>query len=282
MKSQNQAPEWAIAAGSVPGASHLAAGGVGCQDANWIERLRNGWVLGILADGAGSYSQSGLGAQFAVSTSAKYAKQLIYRKNWHKRTRLPHDLTWRKQATFLLRQIRSDLRAFAEDHNVGLEELSCTIIVMIATPFGAMLAHIGDGRAAVKTANEGWIAAMRPFNGLRHETVFITSPWEENPMRFLRTNVIHHPIKGFMLCSDGGASASFRIAAASEYGGEIFDPNQPYAPFLDPICQQLLGLRGQRKSQSMINTLWKGFLKNGNDALAYEPDDKTIIIGALS
>jgi hypothetical protein len=274
-------PNWAIASASVIGRSHLALGEVGCQDAHAVYTLDHGWRIAVVADGAGSYEDSGLGAQMVVKSAALHLRQLILKKGWHKRAVLPKYGTWRKHVLDIAYRLKDELRELANAKQIDFENLSCTLIALVASPIGAMLFHLGDGRAAVRDQHGDWHSLMRPYNVGPHQTIFLTSPWEDDESKFLRTNIFPEAIDSFVVATDGGAAAAFVIAAQTLDGKAIIDPNYPYPGFLDPNCDALKKQSLLDVAQDEINATWQNYLINGNQVLKWEPDDKTIILGAL-
>ncbi len=267
--------DWIVVWASVIGGLH-AKENLPCQDACLVKNLHQGWGIATVADGAGSCEYSHKGAEQCVQLATQYFANLIYQKEWIEKNILPCEKEWGKLALEQILLIKQDLQTFAQQHVIPFESLSCTLIILIYTPLGLLLAHIGDGRAGYLNTKEEWHSLMYPFKGEEaNQTIFITSDFEEN----IATKVVKEEIQAFCLLSDGCEKAAFECNLYDKEKSLYYDPNRPYPKFFNPNILALKELERQQKSQSEMNQLWQNFLHSGNAQLQHEPDDKTLIIG---
>jgi len=276
-----QQSEWVFAYASAIGNGHIS-GNLPCQDYCDV-RHYDSFSIGIVSDGAGSCSNSHLGAQKVCEYAMHYFSDALKQKEWIINNTLPCQEEWNTLARQTLLQVRNDLAQFAYNSEVELKSLSCTIIVVIILKKGLLVTHIGDGRAGYCNQQNEWFPMITPFHGEEaNETVFITSDiWYSSIIdRYIESNIIDEEIKAFSLLSDGCEKASFECNLYDEEKSVFYDPNRPFKHFYDKnVNVHLPLLKKAGKNQDEINILWKKFLTDGNVKLQIEPDDKTMILG---
>ncbi len=276
-------PEWVVAYASIIGNGHIAAD-LPCQDSCTHQRYNATWGIAVVADGAGSASNSEIGSNFVARNTAHCFEEVLSRNTWNSAEELPSEERWREEALHALQIVRQRLKLNSENNNYKYASLACTVLVALYSPFGILTAHIGDGRAAYSTAPNEWNALIEPFRGNEvNETVFITSNiWTtEGVAKYVETGVIKHTIRAFALMSDGCENGSFEVNVWDEEKEKYHDPNRPYVRFFEPNVQGLLQLHKEQKEQEEINAIWGGFLTNGNKSFKHETDDKTMILGIV-
>ena len=272
---------WVVAYASIIGNGHIAAD-LPCQDSCTHKRFNDTWGIAVVADGAGSASHSDEGSNFVARNTAHCFEEVLARKTWNSVEELPSEEEWRKEALNALQIVRQRLKQYADNKELDYASLACTVLVALYSPFGILTTHIGDGRAAYSTAPDDWKALIEPFRGNEvNETVFITSGiWTtEGVAKYVASTIIKAPIRAFALLSDGCENGSFEVNVLDEEQKKYHDPNRPYVRFFEPNVQGLLQLHKEQKSQEEINTIWGGFLTNGNKSFKHETDDKTMILG---
>ena len=271
---------WVTACSSVRGSGHVLEAKP-CQDASLLQSYKYGWGIAIVADGAGSCAHSDEGSTLAV----KLTEQILGPKvsDWSASGRLPNEVEWRAAARITLNKVYLGLKDYAVQNSYSIIDLSCTLIIIVYSPYGLLVTHIGDGRAGYCTPDDKWRSCMLPFHG-EHvgETIFITSPviWDaHDDVQYIESRVVVGPVKAFTLMTDGVEKAAFLCNVYNEKKGRYSDPNKPYPPFLEPNVHALLKLHEEGKGQAEINQLWNNFLEGGNERLRQEPDDKSMILG---
>ncbi|MGZ8249701.1 MAG: PP2C family serine/threonine-protein phosphatase [Methylomagnum sp.] len=276
--SESVQATWLLLAHSAIGRQHVK-NGLPCQDAHRLIPVDAEHGVAVVCDGAGSAKDSQLGAWLAANRAAHLFKDHMFAADW----RLPSSLDeWRAVSYGLLLKTTEFLRRVAEVAHRDFKALACTVIVVVYSPHGMLICHIGDGRAALRDGRGIWRAAMTPFKGEEaNQTIFITSNlWRENPA-FLGCHLFDEPITGFTLMSDGCENHAFQINRYDEENGVYIQLNDPYPPFFEPLRTQLFELQQQGYSQVQLDEEWREFIEVGTRGFELECDDKTMIFGIL-
>lgn len=274
--------KWFVVGQSVIGKSHIE-NNVVCQDNCFIEDLGNNWGIAISCDGAGSAKNSHLGSKFVSEHGAKVFRAIVEKNNFTKENILPQKENWQELARQGLYQIYKDLESYSKKEGLRLDSLACTIIVVIYSPLGYLVTHIGDGRAGYINEQGDWKALIIPWKGEEaNQTVFITSSiWNDQIDTFIESNVVETQSKAFTLLSDGCESHSFECSKINTETKEWSDPNLPFPKFFNPLVETVLKLKKDNISDMEIKEKWASFIESGTEGLKNEPDDKTLILGIL-
>lgn len=270
--------DWAIAYSSVLGNSHIQEN-LPCQDACLVE-FENGYGIAIVSDGAGTCSNSHIGSKLVCTFAHYHFRQLITKHKLFENRQMPLKQEWDDIAFEVFFNVKSDLVNFSIQESINLKSLSCTLICTIFSPYGLLVAHIGDGRGGYLKDNK-WHSMFTPFRGeFANETVFVTSEiWEVGLIeKYIPTHIIEYPVEAFCLLSDGCEKASFEVNLYDKENEVYYDPNLPFPNFFNPNVEALKKLQKEGKTQDEINELWSNFLTNGNDKFVLETDDKTMIL----
>lgn len=280
--------EWIIVGASVIGRGHIESN-MPCQDSNSYASLGKGWGIAITSDGAGSAKHSHVGSKIVVTRAKSYFEQLIISSSWYKNNILPDDITWSKAAFKALKAVRDDMQKFAEEKQAKLESFAATVIVVVHTPIGLLVAHIGDGRAGYQDKSGVWHSLITPHKGEEaNQTIFITSDfwnipfYEMSGVSVPETRVIRESAKSFVLMSDGCEHTSWDCNLYDADKGIYYDPNTPHVAFFNPLIETL---KVHRKEQLPFNERcekWSNYLDKGNKSFIKETDDKTMILGTIS
>lgn len=201
---------------SIQGRSHIRSG-MPCQDYHAFEDLKDGWLLAIASDGAGSAREAARGSKANCDLALRLVKQLISEKKWKENNYFPTDKEWyieirnvfevmqaivmRSAASQTDKQkkllsdleneyqqtnnekkdeILKQLRELKEEMKTPLEsrDFNATIILLLISPQGMMAAHIGDGRMGYLSREGIWKSLMTPHKGDEaSSTVFIPNNW---------------------------------------------------------------------------------------------------------
>lgn len=273
---------WMVVGTSVIGNSHILSG-LPCQDNNRYVYIKNGWGIAITSDGAGSAKHSDIGSRIIVERGAHYFQSIIEQKQWIEKNVLPTEAEWTSMAYVALKAIRKDLEKFAVTKKLELGSLSATIIVVIHTPSGFLVTHVGDGRAGYKDETGEWKALLTPHKGDEaNQTIFLTNNFWDYPYYVMsgvmvpESHVVRcHPV-AFTLMSDGCEDAAWQCNMKNETTGVFCDPNKPFDRFFNPLVANL-----SRDDISDLKTRWVRFIEKGNESFKSESDDKTMILGVL-
>ena len=280
--------EWIIVGASVIGRGHIESN-MPCQDSNSYVSLDNGWGIAITSDGAGSAKHSHVGSKIVVTRAKSYFEQLIISSSWYKNNILPDDITWSKAAFKALKAVRDDMQKFAEEKLAKLESFAATVIVVVHTPKGLLVAHIGDGRAGYQDKSGTWHSLITPHKGEEaNQTIFITSDfwnipfYEMSGVSVPETRVIRESAKSFVLMSDGCEHTSWDCNLYDADKGIYYDPNTPHVAFFNPLIETLKEHRKEQLPFIDRSEKWRNYLDKGNKSFIKETDDKTMILGTIS
>lgn len=280
--------EWIIVGASIIGRGHIESN-MPCQDSNSYANLGNGWGIAITSDGAGSAKHSHVGSKIVVTRAKSYFEQLILNSSWYKNNILPDDITWSKAAFKALKAVRDDMQKFAEEKQAKLESFAATVIVVVHTPMGLLVAHIGDGRAGYQDKSGTWHSLITPHKGEEaNQTIFITSDfwnipfYEMSGVSVPETRVIRESAKSFVLMSDGCEHTSWDCNLYDADKGIYYDPNTPHVAFFNPLIETLKEHRKEQLPFIDRSEKWSNYLDRGNKSFIKETDDKTMILGTIS
>ena len=278
---------WIIVGASVQGNGHISMG-LPCQDSSGYKTLENGWGIAVTSDGAGSAKRSEIGSAIAVQRAIFHFENLIIKEDWIGKQSLPSEAEWVKLSYKVLKVIHDEIESFSKRKNVDFKDLSSTIIVVIHSPQGLLVCHIGDGRAGYQDANGEWHSMITPHKGEEaNQTIFIPSDfwnipfYEMSGVTVPESRVILGKIKAFTLMSDGCENTSWMCNLFNETTNKYYDPNLPHKPFFDSIVDTLLSFHKESIPSDERKRKWASFITNGNSSFVKESDDKTMIIGAL-
>ena len=284
---------WFFVSDSIKGKSHIK-NGTECQDNHFtsvFEEL-DGWGIAIVCDGAGSASNSHLGSSFmAKKAIPHYFLTAIKNKQWHLHTELPSEEEWKEEAWEQLKNSYGALKYYAEnDLKVELSTLACTAIIIIYSPLGLLVTHIGDGRAAYRDEDGKWEALIKPHKGEEANMTYFTTSitWLVNKHFILpdgntipESRIIRKKTTAFTLLSDGMENHSFQCSFFDTEIQKWKDPNQPFEKFFEPLIIFIDTHIKDHQSSVDIHERWHEFLTDGNEKIKNEEDDKTMILAVL-
>lgn len=273
---------WTIVGTSVIGNSHISMD-LPCQDSNKYVYLRQGWGIAITSDGAGSAKHSDVGSRIVVERGIHYFQSVIEQKKWIENGLLPTEAEWTSIAYTTLKAVRDDLEKFSVSKNLDFKSLSATIVVVIHSPYGFLVTHVGDGRAGYKDDTGAWNALITPHKGEEaNQTIFLTSDFWNlsyyvmSGVMVPESHVCLCKPQAFTLMSDGCEHTAWQCNMKDEKTGRYYDPNKPFDRFFNPLIDDLV-----LESQDDLKNRWSKFIISGNSSFMNEPDDKTMILGVL-
>ena len=282
------ADDWIVVGASVTGNGHIGSGKP-CQDNHKYEYLGDGWGIAIVSDGAGSAEKSEIGSKVVAYRGVTLFKELIASKEWQTRNELPTDKEWEESAYKVLFELRNNMEEVANKNNIPIKALSATAIVVIHTPKGLLVTHIGDGRAGYKNKEGNWLPLITPHKGEEaNQTIFVPHDGWNIPFlnmsgtRVPESVVIREKPYGFVLMSDGCETTTWLCNQKKEGVERYYDPNKPHTPFFESLDKQLQNLRKENTDLTERAKNWWKFIESGNDLFVRETDDKTMILGVLN
>ena len=281
------AGEWIIVGASVQGHGHIEMN-LPCQDSCGYKYLHDGWGIAVTADGAGSAEKSQVGALIAVQRAIVHFESLIHREHWIEDEVLPTEARWMKCSYGCLKLIHDETESFAKQKEVDFKSLSSTIIVVIHSPIGLLVCHVGDGRAGYKAMDGSWHSLITPHKGAEaNQTLFITSEFwnipffEMSGVTVPEARVITEKAAAFVLMSDGCENTSWKCNQYNPKTNKYYAPNLPHQPFFDSVVNTLQSFREDKIAEEERKNKWESFIREGNSSFHKESDDKTMIVGAL-
>ena len=181
----------------VIGKSHIKAKKV-CQDKTFTYKDNN-VIVSALADGAGSYEFSDVGAIIACKSISKFIgdnfDELINISNAN------------EVITRIVNHVVADIENKAEEMHCEKEKLSSTLLCVAIKNEDVMVFHVGDGLIAGLKNGELKTLTM-PDNGeFANATYFITSPRAYEKARLLKGKTTG--FQGFALMSDGSSASLY-------------------------------------------------------------------------
>lgn len=279
--------DWFVVGASVQGNGHLD-GEVPCQDSHAYEYISDEWGIAVTSDGAGSAKYSHVGSAVTASRALYHFKELIQVHKWIEDKTLPEDHEWTSLAYNTLRKVYEDLRAFAGKNDFEIKDLSATIIVVIHTPYGLLMCHVGDGRAGYRDTEGKWHTLLIPHKGEEaNQTIFLPSNFWETPFYTMsgvfvpEARVIRDKVSAFTLMSDGCENTAWLCHTLNTETNKYYDRNLPYDKFFEPVIQTLRSIQDDEQAKTECAETWYNFIKDGNPSFVKETDDKTIVLAIL-
>lgn len=260
---------WKAIACSAKGTSHEKVGSP-CQDyAGFIkvndsgDAVSNGDILiGAVCDGAGSYKYSDIGSELAVKTALKYLQSWL---KWLKKE--GKDLSPAISEDYahqvfekILAKVKEEFDAKAQEMGCYPKDLSCTLLVVVATPQWLAAMQIGDGFIVIRQPDSEYQLLFQPIKGeYANETTFVTA---SNALEKMRVRVVTGE-QQFIFASTDGLE---RIAL------EIRQESKPHPPVLDNFREAIKTRSEDEEKISTEKWLQSEAVNERTD------DDKTILL----
>ena len=254
---------WKAVARSAVGTSHLKQQ-MPCQDYGGCKVL-NDVILGVVADGAGSAKHADIGAKLVVKTVLGYLtgieEWLQQRKRfWQLNPQPLSEEQARKLFAKTVKKVVTALEKQAASKGYSVDDLACTLLVVVATPNWVAAMQIGDGFIAVRCQQEAYQLLFPPDKGeYINETTFVTSA---NALNAMRIGV--RSLKPQFICAatDGLERVAIRMSDWT-----------PFTPFFQPLEEYLQETSNPEQEDEYL----KNFLDS--DRLnARTDDDKTLLL----
>ncbi|MBI4929911.1 MAG: protein phosphatase 2C domain-containing protein [Bacteroidetes bacterium] len=280
---------WFVVSASSIGKTHVKSN-IPCQDNHYCESIDSNWGIAICSDGAGSAENSQLGSKHVSNEiGVAFFKQLVIKNGWNKNNILPSQEEWSSAAREGFKQIFNSLEKSADEKKIKLNSLACTINVIIYSPIGLLVSHIGDGRAGYCNEKGEWKSLIKPHKGEEaNQTIFITSDRWMSDLNFTmsgvsvpESNVVAEKPTAFTMMTDGCEFYAFECSNMDATTNKWNDPNLPYPKFFNPLAAHLKSMVQNNIAVRDANLKWEKFIEEGIEGLKNEPDDKTMILGIL-
>lgn len=271
---------------SYQGDSHVKAKiPVPCQDCHSFTKVNDVWNIAVVSDGAGSKEHSDIGSNAVCAAFPFYISDLLKKNAIFSDGNIADEKTWDIEFRSILYRFQDDIKKKFVNSNATFDSYAATIIVLVYSKKGYMVAHIGDGRAGIKT-NGKWKSIMTPHKGEEaNQTIFSTTiEFANKPglkmsgIYVPETSVSEEPIESFVLMSDGcenGAWSTYQKVDLPDGDFKIQDVNLPRPQTLDMLLSFIDEPDETIRKANIIDflTQYKEMKREG--------DDKTIIIGSV-
>ncbi|MBB3265534.1 hypothetical protein FHW79_003163 [Azospirillum sp. OGB3] len=242
------APGWRLIGACVRGPAHEAKNQEG-QDALAFG-VENGCAVAVVCDGAGSARHARAGS---TRVSSMVASAFLAAPT----TSFEGAEAFRALVVQAVDFARGSLLADGLD----LEDCHATLVALVATPERTLLAHVGDGLAAVApTAAWGDVVLSEPRNGeYANQTWFVTmEDWPDQ----LRVSEAPPLAQGGVAVAMTDGAMPFVISA----DGAALEPD-----FMGPVSRFLYSSDPEAAARALHGTL------GSKDARRISGDDKTLI-----
>lgn len=220
---------WRLVYASEVGTSH-AHTGTPCQDSCWaqVDQLADGQPLlsVFVADGAGSATKGGEGAELAIEAAAA----LIAKKVKQGEFGLGDTL-----ATDIVLAVRERIYAAAEIEKLKARDFACTFLGVLSTSTGTLVLQVGDGGVVVD-AGAGLEVAVVPMSGeYANMTHFVT---DEDAVTVLATKSYPDRALKVAAFTDGVQRLALNMAT-----------NTPHEPFFAPFFNGMAKATAEQEDQ---------------------------------
>ena len=283
---------WKAIARSAEGTSHNKQD-MPCQDYGYFKTIGDA-IVGVVADGAGSAKHSDIGAKLAVETvlesiTERHVSEItnlcrdesnsntqklnhpirrFYNslKNKDKQsnaktasTLSPNKTKLEKLFIKIVEQVVITLKKEAATKKYSVDDLACTLLVVIATPDGIAAMQIGDGFITVRYPDSPFQLLFEPDKGeYINETTFVTSTNALEDM-----NVVVQAERPEFICASTDGLERLAIR---------FSDWTPHAPFFKPLEDYL------RETENLESDKYLDDFLNSEKLNARTDDDKTLFL----
>lgn len=277
----NFSEESVVVGVSAQGRNHVS-GNIPCQDCCCYKALGEGWGIAAVSDGAGSAKLSHEGSHLVVEKVVYWLERIIQKYQLIEKNVFPTQESWSKKCIEVMNQIALDQQEYAQKKDVELKYLNCTLIVVIHSPLGLLVTHIGDGRAGFKNQKGEWISIMTPHKGEEcNQTYFLPYAIKSagnksvNGVILPESRVIKDQVSAIVLMTDGLEHTFWNCIQQDKESGKYRDVNVPVAKAFNVLASRLHKDKEENKSVDVVRNEWFEMIKNN---FPQEGDDKTLLL----
>lgn len=222
---------WRVVAASVVGTSHKTIG-TACQD-SCLAQVETDPTKPLLltifvADGAGSATHGGKGAELAIEAATAFVDQYYD-------TEFVLNAEW---AVECIQAVRAKIYAVADQNGAKARDYACTFLGVVASPFTTLLMQIGDGGIVVDVGN-GLEVPISPMVGeYANMTNFVT---DENAVDVLAVADLPARADKVAVFTDGIQRLALNMAT-----------NTAHAPFFTPFFKVLATTSATQEDQLQV------------------------------
>ncbi len=247
---KNKKAEIRVIAASVKGMYHKTKQ-QSCQDC-FAHACRNGRVVAVVSDGAGSAKYGKIGAKVVCETLCDILPSCTF-ADIEKHVVKALEVARQKLIYHRFNKTKSER---------SLVDFSATVVGCVCLGGKGLFFHIGDGAAVAISEQKLRTVVSQPENGLFScETYFYTMDDWKDSLRFTHFN----DAQSIMLMTDGVTGFAFKKNFESLEGG-----------FIEPINNFLLSETSKGKAMKALNNTLAS-----PQASKINPDDKTLLWAKL-
>lgn len=250
--------KWRVVSGAVVGTSHVKVG-MPCQDSCWAQvdaiEGREPVLSIFVADGAGSATRGGDGAELAINAAARFMQGKLSQPEF-----ALHD----EFAVDCVQAVRAALFSEADKAGLKARDFATTFLGVVSSKLGTLVLQVGDGGIVIDVG-EGLEVPIVPMSGeYANMTHFVT---DEDAIDRLVSKVFTKPAIKVAAFSDGLQRLALQL-----------DTNTAHEPFFTPFFRTLAVANAEQEDQ-LLHALLR-FLDSDavNDRT---DDDKTLALAVL-
>lgn len=250
---------WRAIARSAVGTSHQKQQ-MPCQDYGEC-KIIDDVMIGAVADGSGSAKYADIGAQLAVKTALEYLVDFQKQQHfWQLNPQVPCEEEARELFAKTINQVIIALQAQAASAGYFIQDLACTLLVVVATPNWVTAMQVGDGFIVVRCQQEEPQLLFSPNKGeYFNETTFVTSA---NVLDAMQVCVRSGKQEFICAATDGLERVAIRMSDWT-----------PFAPFFQPLEHYLREISDlEQEDKYLMSFLDSDRLNSRTD------DDKTLLL----
>lgn len=250
---------WRVVGASEVGTSHVALGR-GCEDSCWaqvgVTASGMPFLQIFVADGAGSASNGGEGADLAIQAAADFVE---------KKLRLAEFGLSDELATQCVMAVREKIYARADAVGLKARDFACTFLGVLSCKLGTLVLQIGDGGIVVDVGH-GLEVPVVPMTGeYANMTHFLT---DEDAVNQMVTKTYPEEALRVAVFSDGLQRLALNMA-----------DNTAHEPFFANFFKVLGAATSEQEDQlhsALVRFLQSPAVNDRTD------DDKTLTLAVLS
>ncbi len=218
-------------------------------------------IIGAVSDGAGSCKYSNRGSELAVEKALEDLAGWPNFLKYNNKDSSPEILKEFADNAFkqTLRKIQEAFNTEAKKINCSPRDLSCTLLVVVATPDWLAAMQIGDGFIVIKKPEAQYQLLFHPSKGeYANETTFVTA---SNALEMMQVEISFGAQEFICASTDGLERLAINIKDW-----------QPHAPFFE-MFKKALETRSEKEEKiSTQEWLDSEIVNNRTD------DDKTLLV----
>lgn len=233
-----------------------------CQDYGAYYLCNNDVIVGAIADGAGSSNYSHIGAKLAVEKVIT-TFEAIARRNLNKKLSSSCPLNSeeaRRLFTTVVKRVTKTLQEQADSNCYTVDELACTLLIVVAAPEWLVAMQIGDGFLVLGLDDKNYQMLFQPDKGeFANQTTFVTS---SDAIEMMQVHILQGKQRFICASTDGLEKVAIKMSNWV-----------PFFPFFKPLEEYLYETSDPEHEDDYIES----FL-NSERLNAKTDDDKTLLL----